>query len=170
MLNNIDNIYQITITTAEEAEQVIMLLKDVANWLKKNNVNQWASIATGDDDEDIKQSIHDQEMYCVKRNETIVATFTLYSEQTPWDRDLWGDLQDKAIYLHRLALIHSEMGSGLGINILKWIENHMKNQGINQLRLDCVQENKKLNTFYASNGFEKRGTNNGFTLYEKNLH
>lgn len=170
MLYTLDDDHQVSITTIEEADQVIFLLKKTAIWLKEKNIDQWNSLAQGRNDKEIKQSIHNKKMYSVKKNREIVATFTLYQKQASWDIDLWGNLKDKAVYIHRLALTRSEIGSGLGKKILQWIETYTKNIGIDTLRLDCVNGNEKLNTFYINNSFKKQGTNYGFSLYEKNLN
>jgi len=172
LLNNINSSQgkcQVSITTSDEADQIIYLLKDVAHWLKENEIGQWGFLAEGGDDEEIKQAIQNQETYSVKRGGEIVATYTLYKEQTGWDRHLWGDLKDEAIYLHRLALTRSEIGSGLGKGLMRWIEKYTKGEGIHTLRLDCVENNTKLNSFYENSGFEKQGANHAFSLYQKDL-
>lgn len=162
------NGYEISLATSKESDQIISLLKDAAKWLKERQIDQWGFLASGGEDEGIRQAIHNKETFIVKRDGEIVATFTLYHEQTEWDQHVWGRLNDEAVYLHRLALSRSEIGSGLGKVVLQWMVNHLRNEGKSTLRLDCVGDNVKLNEFYLNNGFEMVGTSDGHSLYQKN--
>jgi GNAT superfamily N-acetyltransferase len=172
MANKVDLLMderEVSIATSKEEKEIITLLKDVANWLKEKEIDQWGFLAEGGEDEEIRQAIHNKETFVVKRNEHIVATLTLYKKQSLWDQHIWGIRNDRAIYLHRLAVDSSLIGSGLGIEVLKWAENKLKKDGIDTLRLDCVENNLKLNNFYSDNGFVKISTNDNHSLYQKVL-
>ncbi|WP_342599139.1 GNAT family N-acetyltransferase [Psychrobacillus sp. FSL H8-0483] len=159
--------YEVSVATSKEANQILDLLKDVAKWLKEKGIDQWGFLAGGGEDDEIRQGINNKETFIVKRNGEIVATFTLYQTQSQWDQHIWGNLKDDAVYLHRLALTHSKIGSGLGKDVLQWLETYLKNEGKNTLRLDCLGNNFKLNKFYLINGFEKVGTSDGHTIFQK---
>lgn len=161
--------YEVNLATKEDAKQILKLLKEVAVWLKGAGSKQWETLASGEEDEELIQSIAEKYAYVVKREKRIVATFTLYPKQSDWDEWLWGKENEPAVYLHKLALKPSEMGNGLGENILKWLQNHLKDNGMNKLRLDCIASNEKLNNFYARNGFEKVNISKEFSLFEKEL-
>lgn len=163
------NGHEFSVATSSESDQIISLLKDVAEWLKEQKVNQWGFLAGGGEDEEIKQAINKRETFIVKRDGEAVATFTLCHQQSWWDQHTWGKRNDEAIYLHRLAVRRSQIGSGLGRLALQWLETDLKNQGKRTLRLDCVGENLKLNNFYVANGFHKVGETDGHSLYQKNL-
>lgn len=161
--------YKVSVATSRESDQIICLLKDVAKWLKEQKVDQWGFLAGGGEDEEIKQAINKGETFIVNRDGEAVATFTLCQQQSWWDQHTWGKLSDEAIYLHRLAVRPSEIGSGLGKIVLQWLETDLKDQGKSTLRLDCVRDNFKLNNFYLSNGFNKVGETDGHSLYQKSL-
>lgn len=167
--NNLDSPYHISKVTREEADQVIGLLTEIAKWIQDNKIDQWSSLAVGLDDDDIKATINQDQVYAMKRDGKMVATFTLYDEQGAWDKYLWGELSDNAIYVHRLAVALPEKGMGLGKKLLDWIEQMAKQTGITMIRLDCVTHNKKLNDFYVRCGYIYLGTRHGFSLYEKKL-
>jgi RimJ/RimL family protein N-acetyltransferase len=159
--------YEVSVATSKEADQLIALLKDVAKWLKEIGVDQWGFLAGGGEDDEIRQGINNKETFIVKRDGEIVATFTLYQTQSRWDQHIWGNLNDEAVYLHRLALPHSKIGSGLGKEVLQWVETYFKNEGKMTLRLDCLGSNLKLNKYYLINGFEKVGIGDGHTMFQK---
>ncbi|MEH6989536.1 GNAT family N-acetyltransferase [Cytobacillus firmus] len=161
--------YDITLATSKDVEQVISLLKEAAGWLKTNEIDQWGFLAEGGEDEEIKQAILSKSTYVVRKGESLVATFTLYETQSDWDQHIWGQRNDGAVYLHRLALTSEAIGSGFGKKVLHWLEGHVKEMGITTLRLDCVENNFKLNRFYLDNGYENVGTNDEHSKFQKNL-
>lgn len=160
--------FNIKIATNNDSRNVISMLKEIAQWMKDSNINQWGFLLEGGDDEEIKQAIVNQETYIVMNGNEYVATFTLLSKQSEWDTHIWGeDNTSNALYLHRLAIVPSYMNKGLGKRILAWIEENTTNK--EYLRLDCVAENIKLNSFYENNGFELVGITDGHSKYEKSL-
>jgi GNAT superfamily N-acetyltransferase len=160
--------FEIKIATIHDSSVIIKLLKHIAQWMKDNEINQWRFLLDGGDDEEIKQAICNQETYIVLEDKEIVATFTLLSKQSEWDRHIWGsDPSSKSLYLHRLAIIPSYMKRGIGENILTWICEHANNK--DYLKLDCVTDNIKLNKFYMSNDFELIGVTDGHSKYQKRI-
>ena len=114
------------IRKATEAEPVITLLKEVAAWLKSNEINQWGFLLEGGEDEEIRQAVRSGDTYVVHLDNEMVATFTLYSRQSEWDQYIWGDEeQAEVLYLHRLAVAPHMMRKGLGQEVLQWMfDNH----------------------------------------------
>lgn len=163
------NSYQVFLAKNEEADEIICLLKDVANWLKEEGIDQWGFLASGGEDDEIKQAINNQETFTIKKDSKLIATFTLYRQQSDWDQHTWGKLNDQAIYLHRLALQRAEIGFGLGKEVIHWLETYLRNEEIKTLRLDCVENNIQLNLFYLDNGFKKVGVSDGHSLFQKNI-
>ncbi|TDL72371.1 GNAT family N-acetyltransferase [Rhodococcus qingshengii] len=158
--------FNIKIATNEDSSNIIKMLKQIALWMKDNEINQWSFLLDGGDDEEIEQAISNQETYIVLKANDIVATFTLLSKQSEWDRDIWGDdISSKSLYLHRLAIIPTYMKKGMGRSILTWIQNNVSDQ--EYLKLDCVADNIKLNSFYKDNKFELVGLTDGHSKYIK---
>ncbi|WP_313799248.1 hypothetical protein [Cytobacillus sp.] len=106
--------YEVSVATSKEADQILGLLKDAAKWLNEKGIDQWGFLAGGGEDDEIRQVINNKKTFIVKKDGEIAATFTLYQAQSSWDKYIWGKLNDGAVYLHRLALTRSKIGSGLG--------------------------------------------------------
>ncbi|HWL24623.1 MAG TPA: GNAT family N-acetyltransferase [Ureibacillus sp.] len=160
--------FDIKIATNEDSGTVITMLKQIAQWMKDNEINQWRFLLEGGDDEEIAEAISNEETYIVLNGAEIVATFTLLSKQSEWDQHIWGeDQSSNSLYLHRLAITPTYMNKNLGKSILFWIENNVNDQEF--LRLDCVAENSKLNNFYKNHGFELVGITDGHSKYQKRL-
>ncbi|WP_102275602.1 GNAT family N-acetyltransferase [Cytobacillus massiliigabonensis] len=168
-LVSLDSVYEVSIAMSKDADKILDLLKDVAKWLKEKGIDQWGFLAAGGEDDEVRQAINNNNTYIVKRDGVIVATFTLYPTQSSWDKYTWGNLNDGAVYLHRLAISRTKIGSGLGKKILQWMETILEKEGKNSLRLDCVGNNSKLNEFYRNYGFEKVGNADGHSLFQKNI-
>jgi GNAT superfamily N-acetyltransferase len=165
---NLDYVEGFTIKLAayEDSSKIINLLKQVAQWIKEKKINQWRFLLEGNQDEEIKQDILNGKTYIVLKDNEMVATFTLLSEQSEWDRHLWGDdHSSKSEYLHRLAVSSPYRKRGMGKSILNWVQNNVS--GTEYLKLDCVAENRKLNDFYTNNGFELVGLTDGHNKYQK---
>ena len=159
---------EIKIAAIEDSGVIINMLKQLAQWMKDNDINQWRYLLDGGDDEEIKQAIVNQETYVVLKGKEIVATFSLSSKQSEWDRQIWGsDTSFSSIYLHRLAIIPAYMKKGIGKSILTWIQENVSDKEL--LKLDCVADNVKLNNFYKSNGFDFIGVTDGHSKYQKRI-
>ena len=160
--------FEIKMATNHDSRVIIKMLKLIAQWMKDNDINQWRFLLDGGDDEEIEQAIINQETYIVLKDKDIVATFTLLSKQSEWDRHIWGsDTSLKSLYLHRLAITPTYMKIGLGKSILNWIQENVSDKEF--LKLDCVADNVKLNSFYKCNEFELIGVTDGHSKYQKGI-
>lgn len=159
------NTYEIRKVTVRETPTIIELLKEVASWLQKKDINQWGFLLEGGEDEEIRQAIIDNATYVACRDDEIIATFTLYSQQSEWDLHVWGQEDNPEIaYLHRLAVRPKHMKNRVGKEILSWIDKNIHKT----IRLDCVAHNPKLCIYYEENGFSSIGiTTDGHCKFQK---
>jgi len=162
-----DNNISITLAKSAESEMIIKILKDAAAWLHSINVDQWGYLRNGGEDDEICEGINNENTYLARMNSKIVGTFTLYEKQGEWDKYIWGNVPDNALYLHRIATIREEKYRGLGTELIKWIERECKVLEKKFIRLDCVAFNERLNNYYLSAGFKQIGINHDHCRYEK---
>lgn len=83
-----------------------------------------------------------------------VGTFSLQCS----DPDFWGEQQDDALYLHKLATRHCVRGRGVGLAMLRWAEQYTRDRGKTYLRLDTLATNHILCRYYEQAGYIDRGT------------
>ena len=160
--------FEIKTAASNDSSTIINMLKQIAQWLKDTGINQWRYLLDGGDDDEIAQAIKNSETYIVLKDKEIVATFTLLSKQSEWDEHIWGsDASLESLYLHRLAIIPTYMKKGLGQSILTWIKDNVSDK--QYLKLDCVADNLKLNSFYKNNDFELIGVTDGHSKYQKSM-
>ncbi|MBC6972161.1 GNAT family N-acetyltransferase [Bacillus sp. Xin] len=161
--------YQIRTAHGEESILIIHMLKEVAQWLKEKEIDQWQYLLAGEDDEEIIQAVNNKNTYIILKENEIIGTFTLSSIQSEWDRHIFGeDALSDSLYLHRLAIIPKCMKNRIGEGALMWIQDNMNTEKT-FLKLDCVANNTQLNNFYKNNGFEHFGVVDGHNKYRKRM-
>jgi GNAT superfamily N-acetyltransferase len=158
----------VRLAVSDDGQQVIKLLKNSAQWMQDHGINQWQYLLSGGDDKEILEAVKQQETYIVLSDEELIATFTLSTTQSDWDRHIFGESHEEdSVFLHRLAILPSQMGKGIGKEILQWIEQNYSTDKT-YLKLDCVADNSKLNQFYLANGFQYIGETDQHSKYQKN--
>jgi len=163
----IDTKISISLATNDEADVIIGLLKNVAEWLKLNHIDQWGYLRSGEADQEIRDCIKNNKTYVAKLHNKIVGTFTIYEQQNEWDSYIWGDVPDDAIYIHRLAVDREASGKGIGRELLHWIEKNYPAENKKWIRLDCVAGNERLNRYYREQGYTFVGITHDHSKYEK---
>lgn len=156
----------IKLATESDINDIIYVIKQRCDWFKKNNIDQWNEIyyLRKYNFKYFTNMVHTNNLYIATENDEIIGVFLLKTEDKPY----WKD-NKKAYYIHHFAtkLQHS----GTGIKMLKFIEDLAKENGVNYIRLDCLNENTKLNDYYQKNGFIKKGEGKinyyHFNLWEK---
>lgn len=161
--------FHIKLASDSDSTHIITLLKEIALWMKNNNIDQWQYLLEGGDDEEISQAISNQLTYKVLEGTELIGTFTLSPTQSEWDVHIFGSEEvQNSLYLHRLAVAPRYMGRGFGKNIFQWIQENVQTEKA-YLKLDCVAHNSKLNQFYKNNGFEYIGETDSHSKYQKKI-
>ncbi|WP_028543760.1 GNAT family N-acetyltransferase [Paenibacillus taiwanensis] len=159
---------QVRQATEADTADVMNLLTKTAQWLHSQGSTQWNSLLSGEDVHGTSKAIIRGDVFVFHEGSTLAAMVMLLQQPSPWDIDLWGDEgHDSSIYVHRLAINRDYAGSELGSSVMKWVENGITFTGKHQIRLDCIEQNMRLFTFYSSLGYTHRGIKNGFHLFEK---
>jgi hypothetical protein len=154
----------------EDTPAVMNLLRETAEWLKSKGSSQWSGLLNGVDSHDTPNAIRRGDVFICWSGEIAAGVVMLLRQPSAWDYDLWGENafpEDRALYLHRLAIKRQHSKSGLGQAILNWCDSGVRFEGKELLRLDCIADNPTLNTFYSGNGYAYKGEKGGFCIYEK---
>ncbi len=168
MSADISGEYTVQKISIEQMPIAKKLLTEAARWLHNQKIEQWGHLLTDEEDQEIKEAILKGETFIVYKNDRPVATFNLNMKASDWDRNVWGDIQHDAIYLHRLAVDRDFAGQNIGGLIFQWVLDNMNETGRTYLRLDCIGHNEKLNRFYKSQGFDYLGESlSGFSKYQR---
>lgn len=96
-------------------------------------------------------------LFVVEKEDKIVATFVLRHEPEDGYKNvkwLTPDDYSKIYVLYTLAVDPNHLMSGIGTEILKFIESLAKSEGCISLRLDVVKGNLPAELLYQKNGFQ----------------
>ena len=114
----------------------------------------------------LEQMLHDameQEVYAVTVGDNLVGTFTLEMMTTvslsyiKYGKIIWQILDVPAVYVHKLAILPSWQGKGLGTWCMQVIEKLTIERGYCAIRLDGMKTHPKLLSFYKSRGYQQVG-------------
>ncbi|MGG1152083.1 GNAT family N-acetyltransferase [Bacillus wiedmannii] len=159
--------YTIRIATENESDSIIILLKEVAQWLQHKEVDQWQYLLGGEARAEILEGIREQYTYVVMKEDEIIGTVTVSPKQSEWDERIFGkEKVFDSLYIHRFAVKRKYKGNGIGEGILQWVYENVQHDK-EYLKLDCVGHNRTLNDFYKKNGFEYVGSTDGLSKFQK---
>ncbi|WP_068785648.1 GNAT family N-acetyltransferase [Paenibacillus phocaensis] len=157
--------FTVSLAGEEDLAVVRQLLVEAANWMHENGVKQWDPQQFTP--ELIQSYYENREIYLLHASGEAAAMFTLQDS----DPDYWGERNVPGYsYLHRLTIRLPYRGLGLGGEILRYAAKRSRALQRAGLRLDCWNQNLKLNRLYQSLGFQPQGTGNlngrEFNLYQ----
>ena len=151
-----------------DKEQILDILYEIAENLRSKKIIQWQEwlSPSKNDHKWIDELIKNESFYLIEKDDTIIGVFSL-SEN---DNKYWGSSNDKAKYLHSLAVLPKYKNQKIGKNVINLIKADLKDKKYNYLRLDCISSNQKLKLYYKNQGFNEVGIVNlgvnNFTLFE----
>lgn len=107
------------------------------------------------------KDIEHMDIYAIKLDAEIIGTFTIEtnipSGYLKYGNINWQNPRLSAFYIHRLAVLPSYQGKGIGTWCLQEIEKLAINQNYAAVRLDAVKVNQKLVNFYQKSGYQQVG-------------
>lgn len=173
-MNNLN----VRLAQLDDYKTVLETMMGTAKWLNKKGSSQWNDLLSGKDVHNTERAIQNNEVYLAELEGELVGMFVLWANQSEWDRTLWGEEDTNTIYyLHRVTLTQSAHGKSLGIRLVEAALEVAVNNHKYKVRLDCIADNRYLNEFYKSAGFQLKMADksanefngNRYNLYEKNL-
>ncbi len=135
----------------QDAEELWRLRTVLEDWLEQQGIVQW------DKGELSKLQLLDQvsrgEWHLTRDGSAICAALRFL-----WADPLtWGKLDGFAGYVHGLMVDRNHAGQGLGRRLLSWAEEQARKARAPLLRLDCVETNTRLRSYYVEQDFREVG-------------
>jgi len=132
----------------KDAQTASSVLIDAASGLAERGEALWKEEELGP--ERLLPEIESGRLYLIKNDAAIIGTVIFQ-----WDDMLyWPDMPaGDAAYIHKLALIKSVSGSGIGRKVIAWARHRAVKAGMKYLRLDCEAHRSRLCAYYESAGF-----------------
>jgi GNAT superfamily N-acetyltransferase len=138
--------------TPDEAPAILALRTAAERWLADRGIEQWhpGEITLAG----VTSQARAGEWHLASDNGVACATLRLL-----WSDPLWTGIgtQRPAVYVHGLVIDRAYAGQGLGARLLDWAADQGRRAGAEVLRLDCVEINPALRSYYARLGFRQVG-------------
>jgi GNAT superfamily N-acetyltransferase len=142
---------EITNATKQDSQVLANILTDAAQYKVIHGDMTWGTEPFSIDE--VNHYLSKGTVYIAYLNGKPIGTFSLQNE----DMRVWGERHTPAMYLHRLAIMSSQHGKGIGRLILKRAELKTIKAGMHTLRLDCDEKNVQLCKYYEKSNFLKVG-------------
>jgi GNAT superfamily N-acetyltransferase len=141
----------VVLAPARPADVDILLAfrAEAAAWLRERGSDQWSTPFPRDE---LLARIRAGETWIVWDDDRPAATVTITTWGPP---ELWTaeELQQPALYVHKLTVRRAHAGRRLGAELLDWAGGRAYHEGRRWLRLDCWSDNLELHAYYVREGF-----------------
>lgn len=146
--------YALKTVRPEEIADVFSLYEKRVAWMDEAGIRQWnvSDYLTAYPISYYEQQRAAGNLYALHDGAKIVGAAVLLRSDERWaDR-----AADKAYYVHNL--VTDTQAKGAGRALLALAEDMARANGVRFMRLDCAADNRALNDYYASMGYELAGT------------
>jgi ribosomal protein S18 acetylase RimI-like enzyme len=140
--------------TLKEKTIVFDLFSATAQILARKKINQWKYWVNPPTEKVIwvEEGIKKEEFFFIVNQKQHTMGVVRVSND---DVLYWGQMNDKAKYIHSLIVKEEFSGLKLGTAVIKKIKEEAILDNVEYLRLDCDCTNKKLCKYYIDHGFTK---------------
>ena len=149
--------------TSEHLNTTLGLIDEAAGWLRHKGLDQWARPWPDRDARDARvlKGLEGGKTWMVWHRDTPAATVTIAKQHNPgvWSQPTCEcDLDEPAVYAHRLITARNYAGWGLGAKLIDWAGLRAHGEyGARWIRIDVWASNTLLHNFYRKRGFEPCG-------------
>lgn len=151
---------------------IIDIFKNAINEMNDNNISQWDEIYPTS--EILKEDILKKEMYVGIKGDTIVSVIVVNNEfDEQYKNGDWKYADESFAVVHRLCVNPIYQNQKIGQATMSMLEEILKKDGIESIRLDAFSLNPYALKMYRALGYQKVGETNWrkglFYLLEKKL-
>lgn len=155
-----------------DLDEIIEIYKNVIITMEKNNIHQWDEIYPNSSI--LNEDILNDEMYVGVIDNIIVSVAVLNSEfDEQYINGKWQYSNKNFAIVHRLCVNPFYQNKKIGNKTMLMIEELLRNEGIESIRLDAFSENPYALKMYEKLGYKKVGEvtwrKGLFYLFEKRI-
>ena len=156
----------------EDLDDVLVIYKNAINLLESKGIYQWDDMYPNKDV--LKEDIEKEELFLGEINGAIACAFVINEEYDEEYNDAnWEYKNSKFKVIHRLCVNVDFQNMGIGKRVMKIIEEELRKENVECIRLDTFSKNPFSIKLYENIGFKKVGEANWrkglFNIYEKNI-
>jgi ribosomal protein S18 acetylase RimI-like enzyme len=131
----------------EDADQVVAIIREASDWLATEGLS-WLRSFPGA----TPQRVANGTVWLASLEGGSEPVATIALEPTA-DPEFWTPEEADALFVHGLAVQRGVGGLGVGSRLLDFAGDQAARRAIPWIRLDCNKSNKKLQAYYARQGF-----------------
>ncbi len=139
-----------------EISDIIVMTRACSASMIENGIYQWNENYPSK--KKFENDIERKELYILEIEERIIGTIVI---STFMDEEYvpiaWSTPNDKAVYIHRLAVHPHHQRKGYAKKMMRFAETHAKRNGFASIRLDTFSQNHHNQKFYETRGYRKLG-------------
>lgn len=139
-----------------DLEKILIIIEGAKESLKKDGIDQWQIEPMGYDF--LYGQINKEKSYVYEEDGEILA-YGFLSSETEKSYDPIDDrfLGNNYITIHTFAVKSDQRCKKIGTNFLKDIKSYAKSMGLDSIRIDTHEDNKKMLGLINKFSFKKRG-------------
>lgn len=156
----------------EDLNIIIDIFKNAINAMYNNNIHQWDEMYPTN--LILEQDILKKQMYVGIKDDTIVSVVVVNNEfDEQYKNGNWEYDNERFAVIHRLCVNPTYQNQKIGKNTMLMIEDLLRKEGTQSIRLDAFSLNPFALKMYETLGYQKAGETNWrkglFYLFEKKL-
>ena len=158
--------------TIDDLNNICSLIEVAIKAMEAQEIHQWDELYPTR--EDFVNDINNGTLYTVTERGQLIAIYVLSTEyDSAYLNGEWEYNGETACIIHRLCVEPEVQNRGIGKMLLNHIENQLRNNSFESVRLDVFSENPHAVSLYEKSGYVRRGhadwRKGRFWLMEKKL-
>ena len=148
---------KIRLANDKDIIRVVEITNACANHMINQNIFQWdenypSQVAFNED-------VHNNSLYVIEKNNDILGCLCISAKIDDVYKNVkWLTLNERNIYLHRLAIHPDHQGKGIAREIMDFAEEFALKNNYDSIRLDTFSQNPRNQKFYLNRGYIELGS------------
>lgn len=139
-----------------DLEEIVLLVQNAIAKMEDDNIHQWDELYPNR--EDFERDIKNGDLYVGIVEQKIAVVFALNQESNDdYKNGAWANPEKSYFVLHRLCVNPVFQKRGIAIKTMYYIEEVLRNRGIQAIRLDVFSRNPYSQRLYARAGYVQTG-------------
>lgn len=137
-----------------EIDDILTITKACAKKMSNHGIYQWNELYPSKIvfENDIKKN----QLFVFEENSSIIGTIVISTfMDDEYKLIKWLNLNENAIYIHRLAVHPDFQGKGYAQKLMDFAEKYAKEYHFSSVRLDTFSQNTRNQQFYTKRGYQK---------------
>lgn len=163
---------EFSVAEEKDLQEIINMFHDAIEEMNKHNIHQWDEVYP--DEHTIENDIRNKQLYVGKIHSEIACVYVVNDEcDEEYTNGDWKYPNATYAVIHRMCVNPKFQNQGIGAVTLNHIEEKLKDEGVETIRLDAFSLNPFALKLYYKNGYVKVGVailrKGKFYLMEKKI-